>query len=268
MKDTMRHSSKICRQLYIICRSLQFCRTFAPWRLCVKNSVLIAIAFAALAVGIHARAADNELTPAEKAHGWKLLFNGKNRSGWMNNTHKPVKAKVENGTLNPHGTGGYLLVYDKPYGDFELKCDVKMDQPDCNSGIFLRVGDLKDPVQSGIEVQIETLTKPDLHGFASFYDLVAPSKDATHGPGKWDTVDIRCDGPKITVTVNGEQANAINCDEWTEPGKRLDGTPDKFAKAIRDFPRKGYIGLQDHGDKVWYKNIKLRELDSSKEKSK
>ena len=92
-------------------------------------------------------------------------------------------------TLNPHGTGGYLLVYDKPYGDFELKCDVKMDQPDCNSGIFLRVGDLKDPVQSGIEVQIETLTKPDLHGFASFYDLVAPTKDATHGPGKWDTVD-------------------------------------------------------------------------------
>ncbi len=205
-------------------------------------------------------AAENELAGAEKNAGWMLLFNGHDLANWKNNNGTPVHAKIEDGAINPHGSGGYVLVYDKQFGDFELKCDVKMDRPNCNSGIFLRVGDLEDPVQTGIEVQIETLTKPDLHGFAAFYDLKAPTKDATQGSGKWNTVEIRCQGPRITVAVNGQRVNSINCDEWTEPGKRLDGTSDKFGKAIRDFPRKGYIGLQDHGDNVWYKNIKLKPL--------
>jgi hypothetical protein len=211
-------------------------------------------------VGGHAIAADNELTSAEKADGWQLLFDGKTTDGWMNNNKKPVKAKVEDGTLNVHGTGGYLLVYKKQFGDFDLKCDVKMDQPHCNSGVFVRVGDLKDPVQSGFEVQVITDKKPDVHGFGAIYDLVAPSKNATHGPDQWDSVEVRCQGPKITAFVNGEQVSTINCDEWTEPGKRLDGSANKFKKAAKDFPRKGYLGLQDHGNNVWFKNIKLRVL--------
>ena len=87
-------------------------------------------------VGVIARAADNELTSAEKAAGWKLLFNGSSSTGWKNNTDKPVAAKVEDGALNPHGSGGYVLAYEKPFGDFVLKCDVKMDQPFCNWGFL------------------------------------------------------------------------------------------------------------------------------------
>ena len=207
-----------------------------------------------------ASAADNELTQAEKDEGWVMLFNGTDLQGWKNNDGKPVLAKIEEGAINPHGSGGYLLAYDKEFGDFVLKCDVKMDQPFCNSGVFIRGGDLANPVQSSLEVQVSSETKPDLHGFAAIYDLVAPSKNATKGPGNWDTLEIRCTGPQVTVTVNGEKVAEINCDEWTEPGKRLDGTSNKFEKAINDFPRKGYIGLQDHGYNVWYKNIKLREL--------
>ena len=135
-----------------------------------------------------------------------------------------------------------------------------MDRPYCNSGIFLRIGDLKEPVQSGLEVQSITDKKPDLHGFGAIYDLVAPSTNASLGPGKWDAMEIRCEGPNISVKVNGENVSSINCDEWGQPGKRPDGTSHKFKKAIRDFPRKGYIGLQDHGNNVWFKNIKLREL--------
>jgi len=205
-------------------------------------------------------AADNQLTSAEQAEGWILLFNGRDLDGWKNNNDKPVQAKVTNGTVNPHGSGGYLLVHKKPYGDFVLKCDVKMSQPDCNSGIFVRTGDLSDPVYSGIEVQVSSDTKPSLHGFGSIYDLVAPSKDATNGPGKWDTVEVRCEGPIIRVSVNGEKVASINCDEWDQPGRRPDGSRHKFGKAIKDFPREGHLGLQDHGHDVWYKNIKLREL--------
>jgi hypothetical protein len=52
----------------------------------------------------------------------------------------------------------------------------------------------------------------------------------------------------------------INCDEWDQPSRRPDGSQHKFDKAIKDFPREGYIGLQDHGHDVWYKNIKLKQL--------
>ena len=207
-----------------------------------------------------AQAADNELSAKEKEEGWVLLFNGRDLSGWRNNNDKPARAAVEDGTVNPHRTGGYLLIHKKPAGDFVLKCDVKMSQPNCNSGIFVRTGDLDDPVYSGIEIQISNDTKPSMHGFGAIYDLVAPVKDATNGPGKWNSVEVRCEGPLIEVSVNGEKVTAINCDEWDQPGRRPDGTKHKFGKAIKEFPREGYIGLQDHGHDVWYKNIKLRKL--------
>jgi hypothetical protein len=205
-------------------------------------------------------AADNELSDAEKAKGWTLLFNGRDLNGWKNNDGKPVAAKIEEGAISVHGTGGYLLVFDKPFGDFVLKCDVKMAQPECNSGIFVRTGDLLDPVQTGIEVQVNSDTNPSMQSFGAIYDLVAPTKDAARGPGKWDTVRIRCKGPVMTVSVNGEKVATINCDEWTEPGTRPDGSSHKFSKSLKDFPRKGYVGLQDHGHDVWYKNIKLKKL--------
>ena len=206
------------------------------------------------------RAADNELTPLEEAAGWKLLFNGHDLSGWKNDNDQPVAAQVEDGAINVLGTGGYLLVYDQPLGDFVFQCDVKMIQPDCNSGVFVRTSDLADPVQSGLEVQIFAGEADALHDFAAIYDLVAASSDARHGSGQWDTLDIRCEGPMISVKVNGQEVTTLNCDEWDQPGRRLDGTPHKFNRAIKDFARRGYLGLQDHGHDVWFKNIKLLEL--------
>jgi hypothetical protein len=207
-----------------------------------------------------ALAADNTLTDAEKADGWVRLFDGKSLNGWKNNNDQPTRARIEDGAINPYRSGGYLLVHEKPVGDFVLKCDVKMSQPDCNSGVFVRTGDLTDPVYSGLEIQVSSSTKPGRNNFGSIYDLVAPSKDATNGPGKWDTLEIRCEGPNVTASVNGEVVATINCDEWDQPGKRPDGSDHKFGKAVKDFPREGYIGLQDHGHDVWYKNIKTKLL--------
>jgi hypothetical protein len=232
----------------------------APWRLCVKFRLAV-FAFAIIGIaGGNAPAADNELSPLEKEDGWQLLFNGHNLEGWKNNNDKPVAAKIEEGAINPHGSGGYLLVYEKPYGDFILKCDAKMDQPFCNSGIFFRIGDLESPVQSSYEVQVLSDTKPSVNSFGAIYDLVAPSKNAARGAGQWDAFEIRCQGPKITVSINGEEVATIDCDKWDQPGKRPDGSSHKFTKAIKDFPRKGHIGLQDHGYNAWFKNIKLKAL--------
>jgi len=226
------------------------------FRLCVPTCVLIALLLAS-----SASAADNQLSADEQADGWVLLFNGDDLGGWKNNDGKPVAAKIEDGAINVHGTGGYLLVYDQPFGDFDFKCDVKMSQPECNSGVFVRTGDLADPVNTGLEVQVYNGKEDSIHNFGAIYDLVGPSKDATHGPGKWDSLEIRCVGPNVSVRVNGEEVATMNCDDYDQPGLRLDGTPHKFAgKAIEEFPRRGYLGLQDHGYDVWYKNVKLKNL--------
>jgi hypothetical protein len=217
-----------------------------------------------LTLSAMATAGKNELTPAEKKAGWQLLFNGKDATGWMcNNGKKPAASVLEEGTLMPYKSGGYVLMYKKPFGDFVLKCDVKMPAK-CNSGIFFRTGNPKNPVQTGFEVQVMNSKNTGRHDFGAIYDLVAPTKNNLKPTGQWNAVEIKCVGPNIYVTVNGELISKINCDKWTVPGKRLDGSKHKFRKAIKDFPRSGYLGFQDHGAKVWYRNIKVLDLSKKK----
>jgi len=206
-------------------------------------------------------AADNELTGKEKEAGWKLLFNGRDHTGWMCNNGKEIAAPIEDGALVPWKSGGYLIVHEKQFGDFVFKCDVKMAQPKCNSGIFFRVGNLKNPVQTGLEVQVLSGQGTGYHQFGAIYDLVKTTENPANGPGEWDTVEIRCEGPHVQVKINGKVVSKMNAEEFTEPNKRPDGSRHKFKTPVKDFPRKGYIGFQDHGQKCWYKNVKILELE-------
>lgn len=201
----------------------------------------------------------NSLSAAEKAAGWKLLFNGEDYTGWKCNNGKKIASPIEDHAMVPYKSGGYIIIYDQQFSDFVLSCDVKM--PDkCNSGIFFRVGDPKDPVQTGFEAQVMTGKGTGYHDFGAIYDLVKTKKNNASAPGEWSNVQITCRGPNIEVKVNGEVVSQINCDEFTEPGRRPDGSKHKFRKAVKDFPRKGYLGFQDHGAAVWYRNVKLLDL--------
>ncbi|MBX3415233.1 MAG: DUF1080 domain-containing protein [Pirellulales bacterium] len=206
-------------------------------------------------------AADNELTPEEEAAGWQLLFNGKDHTGWKCNNGQEIATPVEDGCLLPYKSGGYIINYDKPFGDFTLKCDVRMDKPTCNSGIFFRVSDLADPVQSGFEAQVASHALSPYQAMGAIYDFVkAAKKPEKETLWDWHQYEVTCRGPIITVTVDGEKISEMNCDEFTEPGQRPDGSKNKFSKAGKDFARSGYLGFQDHGAKCWYKNVKLLEL--------
>ena len=79
--------------------------------------------------------------------------------------------------MNPHGTGSYLVVHETTVGDFVLDFDYKLSKG-CNSGVFLRVSDLNDPVNTGIEVALDDTTGTGMHDPARLYDLVAPSENA------------------------------------------------------------------------------------------
>jgi hypothetical protein len=214
-------------------------------------------------------AQDNQLTSDEKKQGWILLFNGKNYDGWINNDGKPLTATVEDGAMQTYKCGGYILTYDEPFTDFIMKCDVKMSSP-CNSGIFLRMSDLKDPVNTGFEIQIAT-ENGGVHGHGSLYDVRPPLVNAGKGAGEWDHFEIRFKGGRLVVLLNEEKILDVNLDAYTVPGKRdvegnhkfkLDGQP----RALHDFSHTGYIGFQDHGHQCWYKNVKLLPLTDRKRK--
>jgi len=243
---------------------MQFLRV--PLAAFVTLGLTLALAGKTQAAEKKESAADNTLTKAEQEAGWKLLFNGKDHTGWICSNRQPIKAPIEDGALVPYKSGGYLIVHEDQQGDFIFKCDVKMAQPKCNSGIFFHVGDLSNPVQTGFEVQILSGEGTGYHQFGAIYDLVASSQNATRGPGEWDTVEIKCQGPHISVKVNGELVSQMDCDKFTEPGQRPDGSKHKFKMAVKDFPRTGYLGFQDHGQKCWYKNVKLLELKDKKDK--
>ena len=209
---------------------------------------------AALALATLAVAADKEFT---------TIFDGTSGQGWItNNDSKPLsKANVQDDGLNPHGSGGYIVVHDKPHGDFVLDFDYKLSKG-CNSGVFIRVGNLKDPVMTGIEVAIDDTTGVGMHDPGALYDLVAPSSNTQKPLGEWNHMTITAEGPKIAVALNGQTVSRINLDEWTEPGKRPDGSKHKFTSVtVKDLPRTGYLGFQDHGQDCWYKNVKVKDLN-------
>ncbi len=216
-----------------------------------------------------ANAADNQLSDNEKEAGWQLLFNGTDLTGWKCNNGKPIATTVEDASLVPYKSGGYIIIDDEPFDNFILKCDVRWEDPRCNSGIFFRVEEPLNPVNTGFEVQVMSGTKTGKHEFGAIYDLVATTKNNGYDIGEWNTVEVKCDGPHISIKVNGEEVAAMNCEAFNQPGLCPDGEQHKYKlngepRAVKDFARSGYLGFQDHGHKVWYKNVKLMKLEPTK----
>ena len=224
----------------------------------------IAAPIIALCFASAVSAADNELTAKEKEDGWILLFDGKTLDGWMTSSEKPSRTPVEDGCINPHKSGGYMMVHKEMWENYVLSCDYKISKK-CNSGIFIRTHSLKprpgkDVGFNGIEVAIDDTYGTGYHDPGALYDLVKPSKQMQKPAGEWNHIVITCDKSKIAVELNGDVVTRADLDEFVKPNLRPDGTPHKFDIAYKDHPRKGYLGLQDHGSPCWYKNIKLRVL--------
>ena len=217
----------------------------------------------ALLVGTAAPAAERAAPPAEGA-GWISLFDGKTLNGWITSSRTPSRTGVEDGALNPHRSGGYMLIHEKQWSDFVLALDFKLSKG-CNSGIFVRTFPLtprsgKDVGFNGIEVALDDTAGAGYHDTGAIYDLVKPAKNAMKPAGEWNHIEITCDRNLIEVALNGERVTRMDLDQFPQPHLRPDGTMHKFDVAYKDHPRRGYIGLQDHGSPCWFKNIRIRPL--------
>lgn len=197
------------------------------------------------------------------ASGFINLFNGRDLSGWQKATNWAVEGGVitlKDRSDRQEHNDNYLYT-ERQYGDFVLDLEFKPGQG-TNSGVFLRTTNTQDPVQTGLEIQVagsapgRPLTKGSVGGI---YDMVAPSANPLK-LDDWNRYTITCRGSRITVVLNGQQVSEADLDRWTELGKNPDGTANKFNRPVREFGRTGYIGLQDHGTPVQYRNIRIRPL--------
>lgn len=201
---------------------------------------------------------------------WKTLFDGKSTKGWHTYLKKEASPlwQVEDGALVLGGKGAGDLVTDQQYGDFELELEWKIAEGG-NSGIMYHVQE--DPkfhatYNTGPEVQVlDDERHPDAkqgtngnRTAGSLYDMLPPAKKATKPVGQWNKIKVIIKNNKAEHWMNG-----VKTVEYPTSGPEWDKmvANSKF-KDWEGFGKyaKGHIALQDHGDKVWFRNIRIREL--------
>ncbi len=179
--------------------------------------------------------------------GFESLFNGKDLKGWV--VMGSESWKVEDGVIVCTGQGGGWLRSEKEYGDFVLRMEYRISKGG-NSGIFLRASLQGNPAYTGMEVQIldDHGREPATWTTGAIYDVVAPKKNMSRPAGEWNQVEIICSGPWVIVWINGEEIVRVSMDENPKLKGRL---------------RKGFIGLQNHGNRVEFRNIRIKPLSKS-----
>ncbi|WDF55222.1 3-keto-disaccharide hydrolase [Mucilaginibacter sp. KACC 22063] len=213
--------------------------------------------------------AQNTLTKQEQKQGWHLLFDGKTTNGW----HTYLKPQagsawvVTNGVLelDPKGQGRGDLVTDKEYENYELSVDWNIS-PEGNSGIIFGVHEdstYRQTYLTGVEMQVlddkqAEDNKKANHLAGSLYDMKAPSANVAKPAGEWNTAKIMKNNGHLTFWLNGTKVIDVQMGspEWQEliNNSKFKTWPG-FAKYA-----KGKIALQDHGHKVSFRNVKIKEL--------
>ncbi len=219
----------------------------------------------------------NTLTEEEKSDGFILMFDGLGFDGWRgyNKANFPDGGWViDNGTMKVEGVDGQGgdIIYDRKFKDFHLKLEWMVYEDDTigmgNSGIFYLAREIEnEPIWiSAPEMQIIDNKKlreyyPDsspMQMAGSLYDLVAAEPQNVRPAGQWNSVEIILKDGQITQMQNGAMVAEIiiNSDEWN-----MLVAASKFSSyEYFGVYEPGYIGLQDHGDNVWFRNIRIKEL--------
>ena len=168
--------------------------------------------------------------------------------------------EIAEGVLTTSKTPGGILWTKGKFGDFEVTLEYKTSEK-ANSGLFFRT-DPRNPVQGGFEIQIAS---PGLysgkHVLGSLYDAKEAAVSAGKPDGEWNVMTLTCKGPSIKATVIGQTTVDVNIDQWTEPKKNPDGTKNKFKTPLKDMPRVGHLGLQYHGQPVWFRKFEIKSLN-------
>ena len=175
--------------------------------------------------------------------------------GWQQVGGQPGGWGLEDGILYTKGGHGGWLATVREYGDFRLELEFKVP-PGGNSGVFIRAPLEGDPAYTGMEIQIlDDFT--DKYGklrpeqfTGSIYDVQAPSERVSKKANEWQKMVIVCRGPKVQITLNGTRIVDTSVEYY----------PHKYGRHPGLKRTRGYIGLQDHGSRLDFRNIRISEL--------
>ena len=231
----------------------------------MNSAQKLAVLLISSALSFSAVAADNQLTAQEAADGWQLLFDGRSMAQWRNFKQAGLSDKwqIEQGAMKLTAQGGGDILTKAKYGDFELQLDWKIAEGG-NSGIFVLVDETGNTIYAHApEIQIlDNERHPDnklaSHRSGSLYDMIAAPSESQKKAGEWNQVRIRLQQQQLTIWQNGWQTAAVEIGsaDWQQllAKSKFANWPGFAAQTT------GHIGLQDHGDVVWFKNIKIKEL--------
>lgn len=235
--------------------------------LAIGANLLVACA---LKTGDSSSKMDNTLTKSEAKAGWVLLFDGKSMDNFRGFRKEEVPSSwvIEDGAITLAGKGGGDILTKNQYENYELLLDWKISEGG-NSGIIYNVS--LDPKYgatfvTGPEMQVlDDERHPDAkmgkngnRHAGTLYDIIPVSTPAVKPAGQWNAVRLVVNQGHVEHWLNGKKVveYQLLSPEWEAMVK-----DSKFV-SMPDYGRikKGYVALQNHGDKVWYKNIKVRQL--------
>jgi hypothetical protein len=196
-----------------------------------------------------AMADPNQLTEQEKQSGFELIFAGRDFEGWQQSGNWVIQ---EGAMFRAERGGGIVYKAKTIPDDFELRFEWKVGRGS-NSGVYYRPGQYEYQI---LDNQVHADGKNPRTSAASLYFCMAPSRDATKPVGQWNTARIVCKGTVVQHWLNGEKVIGF---DYADP---------KYAENVEllrlrgaDLSARGaHLSLQDHGDPVWYRAIKLRAL--------
>jgi len=245
----------------------------------MKRNIILTLSISAVLLVVSPTFAQevNTLSAQEKEQGWVLLFNGEDFDGWRqcNGTSMPENWIIEDNTMKVflgkgknegQGANGDILYAPKKFKNFELSIDWKASDK-ANSGIFYAVQEEpgKPIYFAAPEVQVldnenATDNKVDSHLAGSLYDMIAADPKTVNPAGSWNTVVIKVNEGQATHTMNGVEV--VSYTLWTPEWDELvqNSKFKHFPGFTNGIAKEGYIGLQDHGYTIWFRNIKIREL--------
>lgn len=207
------------------------------------------------------------LSSEEKAEGFRVLFDGSSLDHWrgFKTDDVPKGWSVENRSLHFAGDGGGDIVTRDEFESFELRLDWRISEGG-NSGIFFHVaeGDQENTYETGPEMQVldnerhaDARNGLDRTAGAN-YALHEPTEDASRPAGEWNEVRLVVDGAHVEHWLNGKKI--VEYEMWSDDWKRRVAAGKFDAMPGYGLEKTGHIGLQDHGDPVWFRNIRIKTL--------
>ncbi|MGH7476754.1 MAG: 3-keto-disaccharide hydrolase [Longimicrobiales bacterium] len=206
----------------------------------------------------------NTLTPEERADGWRLLFDGRTTEGWRGyrRSDMPAGWQVVDGTLTRVAEAGDIVTVDE-FEDFELRLEWRVE-PGGNSGIFFRVNEESEYAwERGPEMQVLDDERhadgqaPETSAGANYALHPAP-RGVVRPAGEWNEVRLIVNGNHVEHWLNGTKVveYELGNEDWE---RRVAASKFSEMPGYGREPR-GHIALQDHGDVVAYRNIRIRPL--------